>query len=299
MNAPGDAPPALTFRSFAKLNLYLDVLERREDGFHNIETIFQTVDLSDELRFIEQPNEVTVECASPDLSVQEENLVWKAAMLLKVRCDCNKGARIQLDKRIPIAAGLAGGSGNAAAALIGLDQLWGLGLSQEGLSELALELGSDVPYCTVGGTVAATGRGEILTPLDPIPETTFLLLHPPMQVSANRVYNHPQLPRNSEPRPDGMTESLELALHALDLGTIADIARNAMEDVVFAEFPGLSVLKQRLLDAGCASALMSGSGPSIFGVCQNREHAEEVARGIPDTESSIVTTVPYGVQQII
>ncbi len=298
MKAPGAVSTTIAFQSYAKINLYLQVLGRRDDGYHNIETIYQTVDLSDELRFSLKPRDVTLECTSPALAGVEENLAWKAAALLKERCDCDEGVHIELHKRIPVAAGLAGGSGNAAATLTALNHLWRLGLSGTALREIALELGSDVPYCTVGGTMAATGRGENLTPLEPLPETAFLLVHPPAQVSAGRVYNHPLLAKSDEKPLDDMTASLKLAIGMLQKGAIADVLHNVMESVVFAEHPELAVLKQKLLDAGCSAALMSGSGSTLFGVCKDRDHAREAASGFTEVDTSVVASVARGIQRL-
>lgn len=160
-------PTDIAYRSYAKINLYLDVLGRRRDDYHNIETIFQSVDLADELFFSDQPSRITLVCSVPELGTVESNLVYRAATLLKERTGCPLGARIQLEKRIPIAAGLAGGSSNAAATLVALNTLWNLRLTANAIRTLALELGSDVPYCTVGGTMAAMRRGEDLRPLPP------------------------------------------------------------------------------------------------------------------------------------
>jgi len=296
MEAVGILSTTLSYRSFAKLNLYLEVLARRDDGYHDIETIFQTVDLSDELHFTVQPSEISLECSAADVGPVEDNLVMRAATLLRERCACAKGVRIELDKRIPIAAGLAGGSGNAAATLAALNRLWELGLTGSELAELGLELGSDVPYCLVGGTVAATGRGEVLRPLEALHQTTFLLLHPAIQVSAGRVYNHPQLKVSTEPRMNASTASFQLALGTLHKGATADVLYNAMESVVFSEHPELAVFKQRLLDAGCAAALMSGSGATLFGICRDADHGREIAAAIPEVASTVVTTAPHGVE---
>ncbi len=298
MKAPGTVSTSLTFLSYAKINLYLKVLGRRDDGYHNIETIFQTIDLSDELRFTLRPSDISLECTALDVPDGSENLAWRAAALLKKKCECDRGVHIELKKRIPAGAGLAGGSGNAAATLSALNQLWNLNLSDIDLRELGLELGSDVPYCTVGGTTAATGRGENLSALGALPETAFLVLHPQIQVSTARVYNHPLLPRSGEKPIDSMTADLKIAIGMLQKGAIADILQNDMESVVFAEHPELAVLKQRLLDAGCAAALMSGSGSSIFGICGNRDHAREIADGFAELNTSIVASVPHGVQRI-
>lgn len=298
MKATATVAATLTYRSFAKINLYLQVLDRRPDGYHNIETLFQTIDLSDELSFTASPEEITLECASADLGPLENNLVYRAAKLLKERFQYQGGAHITLDKHIPVASGLAGGSGNAATTLQALNTLWELNLTQQDILDCAIELGSDVPYCAIGGTVAATGRGEILQPLAHIRERWFLLLHPDIQVSTPRVYNHPQLSRSNEDRIDGRTTSFTMAIGTLNKGALADVFYNAMEIAVFSEYPQLAVMKQRLLDGGCAASLMSGSGPTLFGLCKNREHAEELARNFPEVKTSVVASVPYGVLQV-
>lgn len=298
MKVPGAVSTSLTFLSYAKINLYLQVLRRRDDGYHNIETIFQTVDLSDELRFTAKPHEITLDCTALDVPADSENIAWQAAALLKKTCGCDQGVHIEIKKNIPSAAGLAGGSGNAAATISALNLLWNLGLSELEQREIGLKLGSDVPYCTVGGTMAAMGRGEMLEAIDPLPETAFLLLHPQIQVSAARVYNHPLLPRSDEKPTDTKTVNLKLAIGMLQQGAIADMLRNDMESVVFGEHPELAVLKQRLLDAGCAAALMTGSGSTLFGICRDRDHAHEIAEGFSELKTSVVASVPHGVQRI-
>ena len=190
---PDPPPLAVCYRSYAKLNLYLDVLERRPDGYHDIETILQTVSLADTLEVSTAVEDITLICSDSAAGPAKENLAYRAAMLLRDRCGIRRGAHMVLDKRIPVAAGLAGGSGNAAAALAALNELWELRLSQTELAALGLELGSDVPYCLIGGTVAARGRGEILRPLEPLAPAWFLLLHPELRIGAGEVYSHPRL----------------------------------------------------------------------------------------------------------
>ena len=287
----------ITYRSYAKINLYLHVLNRRRDGFHNIETIFQSVSLYDELEFAEAPSRVTLTCSARDLDTGEGNLVHRAATLLRERAGISAGARIHLEKRIPIAAGLAGGSGNAAATLVALNTLWGLRRGTEELRALAAELGSDVPYCTMGGTAAATGRGEVLSPLAPLKETWFVLLHPGLAVSAARTYNHPLLPRDRAPRSGCRTTRFREAIRMLEEGEIAGLIHNSMETPVFHDFPSLARAREQLLEAGCAAAAMSGSGPTLFGLCPSRQEALRVAGAISGFETSVVHTVPTGVER--
>ncbi len=291
-------PTAITYCSYAKLNLYLDVLGRRRDGYHNIETVFQTVSLADALAFTDEPSRVSLKCSSPELANTESNLVYRAAMLLKERTGCTLGARIQLDKNIPIAAGLAGGSGNAAATLVALNTLWDLRLGRGQIHELALEIGSDVPYCVTGGTVAATRRGEEMESLPPIPDTWFVLVHPALAVSASRVYNSPRLAYSAERPFAGRTPRFRAAIRASQAGDFAAAVFNRMEDPVFAGHPQLAEVKRQLLDLGCVAAAMSGSGPTLFGVCKGKNAATRVADAIKDYRTSVVRTVQAGVERV-
>ena len=292
--------PAITtikLRAYAKLNLYLSVLERRPDTYHDIETIFQTVGLADDLTLTLRDGEPTLSCGIPGLE-GEDNLALRAAQLLRQRHAPGRGVHIALTKRIPVAAGLAGGSADAAAVLVGLNKAWGLGLSGDALRALALNLGSDVPYLIDGGTVAATGRGEVLRPLEPLRETWFVLLHPPIEVSAARVYNHANLKKSNEERIDGITMTFRNTLETLARGALPDVLQNAMESAVFSEFPELAVLKQRLLDSGCAGALMSGSGATLYGLCKDRAHADSIAKRFPELPKSVVPSIGRGVERV-
>lgn len=288
----------LVYRSYAKVNLYLEVLQRRSDGYHNIETIFQTVGLFDEMRFVERPTGVSLTCTNPELEIGEMNLACRAAVLLRDRYDVTSGVDIHLMKNIPVAAGLAGGSGNAAASLIALNVLWDLRLSDSEIQRLALELGSDVPYCAVGGTMGATQRGEALFALPPLPPTWFVLVHPRIPVSAARVYNSPLLVRSTETPSDGQTPSFRTAVQHLNGGALDRLVFNRMETPVFANHSGLAEIKQRLLSAGCVAAAMSGSGPTLFGIATSRQHATKLAARFTDVETSIVQSVPRGVERM-
>jgi len=289
----------IIYSSYAKLNLYLDVLDRRDDGYHNIETVFQSVNLADQLMFTEGENSrVSVACNIPELDAADSNLVYRAAMLLREKTGCTQGASIRLEKRIPLAAGLAGGSGNGAAALVALNTLWGLRLTSSELLALALELGSDVPYCMVGGTVAATGRGEKMASLPPLPETWFVLLHPPVAVSASRVYNSPLLEHSPEtPDGHGRTPRFSGALERLSRGEIAAAVFNRMESAVFATHGFLAEGKQWLLDRGCIAAAMSGSGPTLFGICETRRQATTIAGAFTSFPASVACSINTGLER--
>jgi len=291
----------MLIRSYAKINLYLDVLCRRPDGYHNIETVFQTVSLHDLLSFEEDASgQVTLTCSNPDLETGEGNLVCRAAALLRQRTGCTRGAAMHLEKNIPVAAGLAGGSGNAAAALAGLNALWGLGLAEADLEALALELGSDVPYCLKGGLMAGTSRGETLVPLQSTASHGYVLVHPPLAVSTAAVYNHPMLEKNSGTVVNGRTAPFQHAIEALEAGNIAGMIFNRMEGPVFAMHPVLAEIKAQLLDAGCLSAVMSGSGPTVFGVCATQSDAQRISEALGGSYAvTVATPVSCGVEQAV
>ena len=283
------------YRSYGKINLYLDVLNRRDDGFTDIETVFQSIDLFDRLHVQAAPSGITLTCSDPALSSGPDNLVYKAAALLQGRAQCARGATLHLEKKLPIAAGLAGGSGNAAATLIALNTLWDLGWSEDDLKALALDLGSDVPYCLTGGTMAATGRGELLEALPPLPATWLVLVHPSLAVTAGHAYGHPQLTRNQEAAQDGKTPAFRQALRHLAAGTLDEMIFNRMESGILVDHPELADIKVRLVEAGCGVSAMSGSGPTVFGLCADESTARIAGSAFPDYPTSVIHTVSTGV----
>jgi 4-diphosphocytidyl-2-C-methyl-D-erythritol kinase len=285
-------PKPAVYRSYAKINLYLDVLDRRSDGFNNIETIFQTVSLYDELAVEVRQSGITLSCSDPDLPTNEDNLVYRAAQLLQ---PTDAGAAMRLTKYIPVAAGLAGGSGNAAAALTALNDLWQLGHTPQALQAMALQLGSDVPYCLTGGTAAATGRGECITSLPAVPETWFILVHPPMAVTAKHAYSHPLLTRNTATPVNGHTPAFQQALQQLRAGKLPRVIFNRFETPIFHDYPELARIKALLRDLGCPAAAMSGSGPTLFGLCNSENQARSVAAGIEGYPTTVVRTSTCGV----
>jgi 4-diphosphocytidyl-2-C-methyl-D-erythritol kinase len=288
----------MIYRSYAKINLYLDVLERRADGFHDLETIFQSVSLHDELHFESADEGIELVCSNPALDCGNSNLVMRAARAILAHCPEPRGVRIRLEKNVPMAAGLAGGSGNAAATLIALNELWDAGLDLDTLAQIGLDLGSDVPFCLVGGTVAATGRGEELLPIAPLPETWFVLLHPPFPMPTGSVFEHPALHKCGARGDRQYSEAFEGALRGWGRNPLSDLCYNAMESAAFAMRPELGPLKSRLAEAGCTAALMSGSGPTLFGICGSEEQAVQIAEQFPDVDRTIVCDVPVGVERI-
>ncbi|MDP7640607.1 MAG: 4-(cytidine 5'-diphospho)-2-C-methyl-D-erythritol kinase, partial [Candidatus Hydrogenedentes bacterium] len=260
-----------------------------------IETIFQTVSLADTLTVLPAVEDITLACSDAAAGPTGENLIYRSAMLLQERCGARSGARMVLDKRIPVAAGLAGGSGNAAAALTALNELWELGLTPTELAALGLELGSDVPYCLTGGAVAATGRGEILRALEPLAPSWFLLLHPELRVSAGEVYGHPKLIRTPAAV---ISRRFEDAQNALASRRWEAVLYNAMERPVFGDHPELKGWKETLLREDSRGALMSGSGPTLFGVFDTEAGARAVASHLVGIQASVVRGVDVGVEKV-
>ena len=286
---------SLSYRSYGKVNLYLDVLDRRADGFTNIETVLQSIDLWDRVLVERSGSEIALTCSDTQLGAGPDNLVYRAAALVRARAHIRSGVSLHLEKNIPVAAGLAGGSGNAAATLVALNALWEIGWDTTKLRELALELGSDVPFCVVGGTVAATGRGELLEVFRPIGTHWLVLVHPQLSVTAGHAYGHPKLTRNRSVPVEGMTPEFRKVLKRLVQGEPEQMIFNRMESGVFHDHPKLAEIKALLVQLGCLASAMSGSGPTVFGLCEDEAFAREVSSRIAGYRTSVVSTVPYGV----
>jgi 4-diphosphocytidyl-2-C-methyl-D-erythritol kinase len=283
-------------RAYAKINLYLDVLERRPDGYHDIETIFQSVGLGDTLCVTGGGDQSVFTCSHPAVPADENNLVLRALHALEKTVGRHLPTQIHLEKHIPVAAGLAGGSADAAGTLLALNQVHGLGLNTAQLQEIAAQLGSDVPFCCVGGTVAATGRGERLRALPPFPTTWVVLVHVPRAVSTAWVYNHPDLPRNPAPRIHGLTEKFARLLAQFPNVPVPQLLYNSMESVVFRAFPEVEEARNRLLACpGVLGAAMSGSGATVFGLFKDPSAAQEAAESIA-FPTSVVQTLDHSIE---
>ncbi|OUM95555.1 MAG: 4-(cytidine 5'-diphospho)-2-C-methyl-D-erythritol kinase [Thermobacillus sp. ZCTH02-B1] len=265
-------------RAPAKINLLLDVLRKREDGYHEIEMVMTMVDLADRLELEELPRDaIELTSQTGNIPLDERNLAYQAARLIKDRYGVKKGVRIHLDKRIPVAAGLAGGSSDAAAALRGLNRLWNLNLSPGELTGLAAELGSDVPYCVRGGTAIARGRGEKLEPLPSPPPCWVVLAKPPINVSTAEVYGRFR-PEKVERHP-----SLERMVRAIRAGSFGDICAelgNVLETVTLELHPEVRRLKEIMRKLGADGVLMSGSGPTVFGLTAKETKAARIYNGL-------------------
>jgi 4-diphosphocytidyl-2-C-methyl-D-erythritol kinase len=256
-----------------KLNLFLRVVGKRADGFHDLETVFQSISGGDTLR-VDCANDLTLECSDPALPTDQRNLVIRAAGLVRREfpAAANRGASIRLEKRTPMQAGMGGGSVDGAAALVALARLWGIGASTNALTRLAAELGSDVPFFLTGGSALATGRGEILEPW-PTPPLWFVVVMPDAQVSTPWAFGQW---RPSESQGPSL-EAFQAAWASGDPGQISAHLRNDLEPAVLRHHPEIGAARMWLLENGMLGAQMTGSGAAVFGVARDRAHAEAVA----------------------
>ncbi|MGN0419209.1 MAG: 4-(cytidine 5'-diphospho)-2-C-methyl-D-erythritol kinase [Acetatifactor sp.] len=262
----------LKLNAYAKINLGLDVIGRLPNGYHEVKMIMQSVGICDELTFEKQPSGITVTTDSGELPTDENNLIYRAAKLLLDTCSVKEGVRIHLTKRIPIAAGMAGGSTDAAATLKAVNQLFRFGKTKEELMELGVKIGADVPYCILGGTALAEGIGERLTPLPPMPDCHLLVAKPDINVSTKYVYTTlDAAPILFHPDIDGMTA----AIFAGDLTGITAKLGNVLETVTVPAHPIISKIKEKFLELGSDGVLMSGSGPTVFGIFSDKTAAEK------------------------
>lgn len=261
--------------SFAKINLCLHVLGRREDGFHEIETIFQQVSLSDEITFQPKQEGVELACDHPDVPTDERNLCIKAANLLQCKSGKRLGCTIDLKKQIPVSAGLGGGSSNAATTLLGLNILWNLGFSKSELVNISSEIGSDVPFFIEGGMAIGTGRGEVLKPLSTQHEYWCLIISPSIRISSKWAY---QTSNFNLTKKKKNCKLYSLQKSQMPFNQWNWEFHNDLEPVVFTFYPQLKKIKDRLEAGGAFLTRMTGSGSSIFGLFQSQDKAEEMNR---------------------
>lgn len=262
----------------AKINLMLDVLHKRADGFHEVEMIMTMVDLADRLELSELPRDtIIISSQAGYIPLDEKNLAFQAARLIKERYNVKSGVHIHLDKRIPVAAGLAGGSSDAAATLRGLNRLWRLGIPSQELQELGAELGSDVPFCVTGGTALATGRGEKLTPIKNPPQCWVVLAKPPINVSTAEVYGRV---RSNNIAVHPSARKMQDAIEAGDFGGVCSHLGNVLEDVTLKLHPEVQQLKEAMVKLGADGVLMSGSGPTVFGLVSKQSKVARIYNGL-------------------
>lgn len=261
----------IELKALAKINLGLDVLGRRNNGYHDVRMVMQSVYLYDDIRLekMERPG-IEVQTNLYFLPVDENNIAYKAAAALVDEYGIKEGVKITLNKHIPVAAGLAGGSSNAAAVLYGMNWMFGLKLSKRSLMEKGVKLGADVPYCLMRGTVLAEGIGEKLTPLPSIPKCVVLVAKPPVSVSTKVVYEALDAKEVvTHPDIDGLIAGLKEG----SLSQIAASMGNVLEDVTIPLYPVIEKIKDEMKAAGALNAMMSGSGPTVFGLFNNKAEA--------------------------
>ena len=286
----------IRIRAHAKINLYLNVVGKREDGYHNLETIFHSIALHDDVIIRKQDTkQITVHCEHPAVPSDISNLAYRAAECLSDAVDGIGGISIEIHKRIPIAAGLAGGSANAAAVLHGVNELFQLGFTQEALMRLGAQLGADVPFCLHGGAAFGTGIGDQLTPLPVLPDLPLLLLNPGIEISTAAVFKKLNF---SLTKRENAGIIIKTYIEKGDVLGIAEGLYNLLEVPVFAQYPEIAALKTELsTQTGCRGALMSGSGATLFAVMQNSESAHRSESHFKNRVSFCTTTVtsPVGV----
>ena len=261
----------ITLKALAKINLGLDVVRRREDGYHEVRMIMQTIHLYDllEIQKIREP-EIQIVSNLSFLPVNENNLVYKAARLLQEEFALTDGISVKLTKRIPVAAGMAGGSTDAAAMLYAMNQLYDLGLSRRELMKRGVQIGADVPYCLMRGTALAEGIGEKLTQLPPMIKCPVLIAKPQIGVSTKFVYENLKLDKDTvHPDIDGLIG----AIRAKNLEQIAGHMGNVLETVTIPNYPVIAEIKEHMMEHGAVHAMMSGSGPTVFGLFANGDTA--------------------------
>lgn len=272
----------LNYKARAKINLGLDVCRRLENGYHEVKMVMQTVDIYDELEFKKRNDpDIILSVNSRDyLGDLENNLIFKAAKLMREWYNISQGIEIKLKKNIPVAAGMAGGSTDAAATMLAINEMFELGLSKEELMERAVSLGADIPFCILGGTALAQGIGEKLISLPAPPKASLLVVKPPIMVPTKWVYENLHLDElEKHPDIDGMIDALKEG----NLRGITERMENVMESVTEQAYPIITDIKKMMLGNGALNAVMSGSGPSIFGVFLDEETAHTAAVYIDQT----------------
>lgn len=257
----------------AKINLTLDTLYKREDGYHEVEMIMTTIDLNDRLTFeCRDDGESIIDVEHNFVPSDHRNLAYKAAKLMQDRYNIEKGVKISLEKSIPISAGLAGGSSDAAATFRGLNELWGINESLETLSELASEIGSDISFCIYGKTALCQGRGEKITHLPKPPSAWVVIAKPDIGVSTPEIYGALDL----ENKEEVQTQACLKAIENNDYATMCQSLGNSLEKVTMQLYPEVEKLKNTMSNTGVDAALMSGSGPTIYGFVQKERQAKQV-----------------------
>lgn len=263
----------ITLKALAKINLGLDVVRRREDGYHEVRMIMQTIHLYDKLDIVKtKESGIAITSNLSYVPTNENNLVYKAGKLLMDEFKIKEGVSVNLQKRIPVAAGMAGGSSDAAAMLYGMNEIFELGLTRQQLMDRGVKIGADVPYCLMRGTALAEGIGEKLTSLPPMVKCPVLIAKPQISVSTKFVYENLKLDENTvHPDIDQLVEDIENK----DLHAIAGHMGNVLETVTIPEYPVIAEIKAQMMQSGAINSMMSGSGPTVFGLFEDDDTARK------------------------
>ena len=272
--------------SYSKINLTLNILGKRRDGYHNIETIMQSVNLADRVFIRKEKEGVKIKCTHPRVPIDTQSLTYRSAEKILNRYRIKKGVKIEIDKKIPLASGMAGGSANSASILVGINKLFALNLSNKDLREIGEELGMDVPFCIQNGTALAYHRGEKVTPLPPInPPLWIIIINPGFKISSEWAYNNIDLDQIK--REKNNTKAMLKALKEGELEEIAKNLFNSFEGLIIKKYPEIGKIKDRLIEESALGALMSGSGPTVFGIAQNKEQALKIYKKLKSEYKSI------------
>ncbi len=273
----------INLKSYAKINLCLDIINKRDDGYHNLKTIMQSLDLSDDLE-IEKSQHIHIECNHPEVPLNDSNLVYKAAKAIFQAAGITGGARIKITKNIPVAAGLAGGSSNAATVLHGINIIFNLNFTVAQLISIGKNLGADVPYCLVGGTVLATGIGEKLSFINPLKEFNVVLVKPIVGVSTKQVYAEVDL-SNLKSRPN--IEKAIISIESNDLQGLVGSMGNVLEPITSLMVKDVLQIKNKMLELGADGAQMCGSGPTVFAICSSKDKANNIFKYFSNVYSQV------------
>ncbi|API87952.1 4-(cytidine 5'-diphospho)-2-C-methyl-D-erythritol kinase [Marinilactibacillus sp. 15R] len=261
----------------AKINLTLNVIDKRADGFHEMRMVMTSIDLADHLTFTERnDSKITLSSNTAFMPLNKKNIVYQAARILKEKFDVQSGVNIVIDKQIPIAAGLGGGSSDAAATLRGLNRLWELNLNLEELAVIGEELGSDVPFCIYNKTAYATGRGEVINLIKEVPQCWVILVKPPKGISSWTVFGELDLKEIPQYDYHKMIEAINLN----DYDGMVQHAGNALEDISIRQQPDIKMIKEKMKKFGADIAVMSGTGPTVYGLTQQYSKALRIVNGL-------------------
>ncbi len=279
----------LRIRAHAKINLFLNVLGKREDGYHNLETVFQSIDLHDEIILRERDKKgVVIQCDHPDVPSDASNLAYAAAQAISNSVDGMRGLEIRIEKRIPVAAGLASGSANAAAVLHGINELFSLEITQSTLMQIGRGLGADVPFCLIGGTAFGTGIGDTLMSFSPLKDVSLILINPGISVSTSDIFCNLHIPLTKQAKESIIIRSCVEQRDAVGIGRNL---YNYLELPVFSKHPKLSEIKSQLsMQVGSLGALMSGSGATIFALMQDEHATQRCQSHFKNTYGFCITT---------